>query len=116
MLHSVINKYGDLMFMFFVPTRQTVIWLVVNGLTSHFMSYACKGYKTTPENKTFSADMKQKVCVKASGKLMISIYATCWRSIMTLKCCVLFFRFLTFHKQNRAFTQSGTGTWNSSVC
>ena len=50
-----------LKFTFFVSARQKVIWLGVSGLTLNLMTWACKGYMSTSEIKTFDANVKQKV-------------------------------------------------------
>ena len=42
----------------FVSAKQNVIWFGINGLTLHFMPFACKGYKTTSEIKTFNSHVK----------------------------------------------------------
>ena len=54
--------YGDLeIFVFFVSARQKVILLGVSGLTLNLMSWACQGYTSTSEIKTFDSPVKQKV-------------------------------------------------------
>ena len=61
-LFDVINKYGDLeIYCFFVSARQKVIWLGFSGLTLNLMSWACKGYMSTSEIKTFDSYVKQEV-------------------------------------------------------
>ena len=50
-----------LKFIFFVSARQKVIWLGVSGLTLNLMSWACKGYTSISEIKTFDSNVKQKV-------------------------------------------------------
>ena len=46
---------------FFVSTRQKVIWLGVSGLTLNLMSWACKGCMSPSEIETFDSNVKQKV-------------------------------------------------------
>ena len=45
---------------FFVSTRQKVIWLGVFGLTLNLMPWARKGYTSTSEIETFDSNVKQK--------------------------------------------------------
>ena len=45
----------------FVSARHKVIWLGVSGLALNLMSWACKGYTSTSEIKTFDSNVKQKV-------------------------------------------------------
>ena len=52
---------GILKVMGFVSTRQKIIWLGVSGLTLNLMSWACKGYTSASEIKTFGFNVKQKV-------------------------------------------------------
>ena len=81
--------YGNLEIDVFRAARQKVIWFGVSGLTLNLMSWACKGYTSTSEIETFDSNVKQKVLndkknVKKHQSL-IPVYATFYRSIMTLK-------------------------------
>ena len=54
--------YGDLeIYDFFVSARQKVIWLGVSRSTLNLMSWACKGYTSTSEIKTFDSRVKRNV-------------------------------------------------------
>ena len=54
--------YRDLeMYVFFVSARQNVIWLGLSGSTFNLMSWACKGYTSTSEIKTFDSRVKRNV-------------------------------------------------------
>ena len=56
--------YRDLeIYVFFVSARHKVIWLGINGLTLNLMSWACKGYTSTSEIKTFDSNVKQNVLI-----------------------------------------------------
>ena len=81
--------YCDLeIYVFFVSSRQKVIWLGVSGLTLNLMSLACKGYTATSEIKTFDSNVKQKDLNdenRQKHQRLIPVYATFYRSIMTFK-------------------------------
>ena len=53
--------WGSKINVFVVSARQRVIWLGASGVTLHFMSCACKGYKSIYKIKTFHSNVKQKV-------------------------------------------------------
>ena len=54
--------YGDLeSYVLFVSARKKVIWLGVSESTLNLMSWACKGYTSTSEIKTFNSRVKQNV-------------------------------------------------------
>ena len=54
--------YGDLeIYVFSCSPEKKVIWLGVSGSTLNLMSWACKGYTSTPEIKTFDSRVKQNV-------------------------------------------------------
>ena len=54
--------YGDLVIhMFSCPPEKKVIWLSVSGSTLNLMSWACKGYTSTSEIKTFDSRVKRNV-------------------------------------------------------
>ena len=54
--------YGDLkIYVFLCPPEKKVILLGVNGSTLNLMSWACKGYTSTSEIKTFDSRVKQNV-------------------------------------------------------
>ena len=52
---------GILKCTFFVSARQKVIWLGVSGSTLNLRPWACKGYTSTSEIKTFDSRVKQNV-------------------------------------------------------
>ena len=59
---DVINMYGDLtIYLFFVSTRQKVVWLGTGGFTLNLMSWACKGYTSTSEIETLDSNVRQMV-------------------------------------------------------
>ena len=43
-----------------MSARQKILGLGVSGLKLHFMTCACKGYKSTSNIKTFDSNVKQK--------------------------------------------------------
>ena len=54
--------YGDLeVYMFLCPPDKKLIWLGVSGSTLNLMSWACKGYTSTSEIKTFDSRVKLKI-------------------------------------------------------
>ena len=81
--------YGDIeIYIFFVSARQKVIWLGIRGSTLNLMSWACKGYTTTSEIKSFDSRVKPKVFndeKRYKRQSLIPVYVTFYRSIMTLK-------------------------------
>ena len=44
-----------------MSARQKLNWLGVSGLTLNLMSWACKGYMSTSEIKTFDSRVKRNV-------------------------------------------------------
>ena len=79
---------GILKLTFFVSARQNVIWLSVSESTLNLMSWACKEYMSTSEIRTFDSRVKQKVFnneKRCKRQSLIPVYATFYRSIMTLK-------------------------------
>ena len=88
-LFDVINMYGDLeIYVFVVSARQNVIWLGVSGLTLNLMSWACQGYTSASEIEMFDINVKQKALndgKRWKHQSLIPVYATFYRSIMTLK-------------------------------
>ena len=81
-----MNINGNLeIYVFFVSARQKVIWLGVSGSTLNLMSWACKGYTSISEIKTFDSRVKQNVPYDEKRQSLIPVYAVFCRSIMTLK-------------------------------
>ena len=52
---------GILKFMGFCVHQNKVIWVGVSGLTLDLMLWACKGYTSASEIKTFGSNVKQQV-------------------------------------------------------
>ena len=100
--------YVDLeIYVLFVYPRQKVIWLGVSGLTLNLMPWACKEYTSTSEIETFDSNAKLKVLhdeKRYKHQSLIPVYATFYRSIMTLKW--YFSTFWLFSELNQAVKKS----------
>ena len=71
-----------------MSARQKVIWLGVSELTLNLTSWACKGYTSMLEIETINSNVKQRVLndeKRLKHQSLIPVYATFYRSIMTLK-------------------------------